>query len=225
METKKSASANIESVKSIFFKIGLIITLILVFTAFQYRSYNRGPIVITGGKVIPIDDELTQITIPKPPPPPPAPLNDLILVPEDIPLAEEFKPQDIEGTESTVNPDITDWITSKPEDTVIEDIVFSNPEVMPEFPGGVAALYRYLSKNLVYPYKAKENNIQGTVFLAFVVEKDGSISNLEILRGIGGGCDEEALRVVQSMPRWIPGKMGIHAVRVSFSIPIRFKLE
>lgn len=97
-------------------------------------------------------------------------------------------------------------------------------EQMPEFPGGKDALVAFISKNLNYPEQAVEEGIEGVVYVSFVVEKDGKISNTKVLRGIGGGCDEEALRVVQGMPNWTPGKQRGEALRVKYNLPIRYKL-
>ena len=105
-----------------------------------------------------------------------------------------------------------------------EDTVYQMVEEMPQFPGGENALMSHVSKNLVYPEEAKEKEIQGRVFVSFVIEKDGSVSNVKVLRGIGGGCDEEAVRAVSSMPKWKPGKMKGKPVRVNYQIPINFKL-
>jgi len=98
-------------------------------------------------------------------------------------------------------------------------------EVDPEFPGGMEAFYKYLAENIKYPEQAKKDKIQGKVYISFVVEKDGSISDAKVLRGIGGGCDEEALRVVNAMPKWTPGKMRGEVVRVNYNLPITFKLQ
>ncbi len=97
-------------------------------------------------------------------------------------------------------------------------------EEMPEFPGGPEALYPYIGKNLRYPEQAVEEGIEGVVYLTFVVETDGRISNVNVLRGIGGGCSEEAVRVVKGMPNWKPGKQNGKTVRVRYNLPIRFKL-
>ena len=95
---------------------------------------------------------------------------------------------------------------------------------MPEYPGGINKLMEYLSKNIEYPKAARESGIQGRVFVSFIVEKDGSISNVKVIRSIGGGCDEEAVRVVKAMPKWKPGKQRGKAVRVSYMLPVVFKL-
>ena len=105
------------------------------------------------------------------------------------------------------------------------DTVYQIVEEMPQFPGGENALMEYVSKNVVYPEEAKEKEIQGRVFISFVVEKDGSIGEVKVLRGIGGGCDEEAVRVIKGMPKWKPGMQKGKPVRVSYQIPINFKLD
>jgi TonB family protein len=103
--------------------------------------------------------------------------------------------------------------------------VFKVVEVMPEYPGGQAAMIDYLIGNIKYPDEAKKAGVQGTVFVKYIVEKDGSITHTEVIRGIGSGCDEEALRVVSAMPNWSPGKEGGKPVRVEFALPIKFALD
>ena len=105
------------------------------------------------------------------------------------------------------------------------DSIYQIVEQMPKFPGGESALMEYVSKNVAYPEEAKEKEIQGRVFIGFVVEKDGSIGEVKVLRGIGGGCDEEAVRVIKGMPKWKPGMQKGKPVRVSYQIPINFKLD
>ena len=111
--------------------------------------------------------------------------------------------------------------TDKPDN----DTVFSICEVMPEFPGGTEKFMEYLSGNIKYPEAAKDKNISGRVFIQFVVEKDGSVTNVGVMRGIGGGCDEEAIRVVKAMPKWKPGLQDGKPVRVSYILPVNFKLD
>ena len=98
-------------------------------------------------------------------------------------------------------------------------------ERMPEFPGGEDALYDFIAKNLKYPQAAKDSNIQGRVFVQFVVDKDGTIINPKVARDIGGGCGEEALRVVKMMPKWKPGEQYGKKVRVQYVLPVRFSVE
>ena len=105
-----------------------------------------------------------------------------------------------------------------------DDDVFVFVEQNPQFPGGDAARIKYIQNNLVYPKQAIELAIQGTVYVNFVVEKDSTITNPKVLRGIGGGCDEEAIRLIKAMPKWIPGKQRNMAVRCQFNMPIKFSL-
>ena len=111
------------------------------------------------------------------------------------------------------------------EEVVVEEEIFQIVEEMPQFPGGDAKMMDYVAKNLKYPQIARETGIQGRVFVGFVIEPDGSISNVKLLRGIGGGCDEEAIRIVKSFPKWKPGKQRGKAVRVSYQLPVFFKLQ
>ena len=113
----------------------------------------------------------------------------------------------------------------KPEEIIDEAIVFVSPEEMPLFPGGDAALLKFLSQNVKYPDIAVENGITGKVTVNFVVNKDGSVSDAKILRGVDPALDKEALRVIYSMPKWKPGKQSGKPVRVSYSVPINFMLQ
>jgi periplasmic protein TonB len=105
-----------------------------------------------------------------------------------------------------------------------ENPVFSIVESEPSFPGGDKARIKFLQENVVYPRVARESGIQGTVYATFVVERDGNITDIRILRGIGGGCDDEVVRVLRLMPEWIPGKCGDDCVRVQFNMPMKFTL-
>lgn len=98
-------------------------------------------------------------------------------------------------------------------------------EQAPSFPGGESAMYEWLSKNINYPVIAQENNIQGRVVMQFVVGRNGEIEEVEILRGVDSSLDQEALRVIKAMPRWIPGKQGGNAVKVRYTLPVQFKLQ
>ena len=114
---------------------------------------------------------------------------------------------------------------NKPDMKPDKDGVYQIVEEMPQYPGGEQALLKYVSDNITYPQEAKDKEIQGRVFVSFIVEKDGSVNEVKVLRSIGGGCDEEAVRVIKDMPKWKPGKMEGQPVRVSYQIPINFKLD
>ena len=121
---------------------------------------------------------------------------------------------------------VTDRTYSLDEETEEEDVqIFTVVENDPEFPGGRESLYKYLCDNIKLPQLARDNNITGKVYVTFVVERDGSISNPRILRDIGGGCGAEAVRVIKSMPKWIPGKQRGKPVRVQFNLPVSFNLQ
>ena len=117
------------------------------------------------------------------------------------------------------------YVTLAAEEEIVEEEIFVVVENEPEFPGGMDSLMAFLARNIVYPKTAKENGIHGKVFLTFCVEKDGSISNIKVLRDIGGGCGAEAVRVVKMMPKWTPGKQRGKAVRVQYNLPIQFILD
>ena len=106
-----------------------------------------------------------------------------------------------------------------------KDKVLEKAEVMPEYPGGDQAMMDFVAKNVQYPQEARDKEISGRVLVSFIVEKDGSIADVKVVKGIGGGCDEEAVRVVKAMPKWKPGKDKGKPVRVSYMMPFTFKLQ
>ena len=117
-------------------------------------------------------------------------------------------------------------VIAEPEPPKVEETkVFDVVEEMPQFPGGQAALLEYLSKNIKYPVVAEENGIQGKVIVTFVVERDGSISDVKVVKSVDPSLDKEASRVVKSMPKWQPGKQNGSAVRVKYTVPVQFRLQ
>jgi protein TonB len=121
-----------------------------------------------------------------------------------------------------IKPGIIESAPPPPEEKPYEMFDLNKP---PTFPGGEKEMLRFLAENIKYPPLARENNIQGNVALSFIVGKDGTVSGLEILKDIGGGCGKEAIRVVQTMPKWSPGEANGHPVKVRFTLPVRFRLE
>lgn len=150
-----------------------------------------------------------------------------LVIAEEEPLPppppEPEEPESWENSERIEVPTVAD--DEVEEVSVSDDKVFSIVETDPEFPGGMEALYQYLASNLHYPQLARDNGITGKVYVTFVVEKDGRVTNPRILRDIGGGCGDEAIRVVKSMPRWSPGKQRGKPVRVQFNLPVGFDLK
>jgi len=227
MEIKKSPKADLDSKKLTFTLIGLVIALFVVWRVFEYRSYDKQTLDTFARQVEVIEEELVEITKqeqPKPQVQAPKPQVTQIKVVDD-----EVEVEDIDiNAEVSQDEVIEEYVYDAPEieeEEIQEEEVFKVVEEMPEFPGGTAKLLEYIAKNVKYPMMARESGIQGTVFVGFVVEKDGSVSNVQILRGIGGGCDEEAMRVVQSMPKWNPGKQRGASVRVQYMARVVFKLQ
>ena len=227
MEIKKSPKADLESKKLTFTLIGLVVTLFVVWRVFEYKSYDKQTIDDLQRTVEVIEEEMVEITKqeqPKVQPPQPKPqVTQIQVVEDDVEVEDEI---DI-NAEVDQDEVIEEYEFTPPEieeEEIVEAEIFKVVEEMPEFPGGSAKLMEYIQKNIKYPMMARESDIQGRVFVNFVVEPDGSISNVAVLRGIGGGCDEEAVRVVNSMPKWKPGKQRGSAVRCAYTVPIIFKL-
>jgi len=120
---------------------------------------------------------------------------------------------------------VTDTTIEKEINTTIEEEVFVIVEDMPEFPGGEQAMVDFIYDNLNYPTVAQKNGIEGLVVVSFIVNKDGSLSDIEVRRDIGGGCGQEAERVIRSMPSWEPGKQRGKPVKVSYNMPVHFDLD
>ena len=173
---------------------------------------------------------------PPPPPPdlPPPPPKTVKFTPPVIKPDEEVKAEDvpppIEDIKEAEPAPVTDENVQydfKEAPTVVEEAkptIFTYVEQMPDFPGGQTELMKFLQKNLRYPPAARENGIEGRVVLQFVVDESGNISDIQVLRDIGGGCAEEATRVVKMMPPWKPGKQNGNPVKVYFKLPVTFKL-
>jgi protein TonB len=226
MEEKKSPKANLENKKLMFIQIGMIISLLIAWMAFEHKSYDKREIdpSLLNREVV-LDEEMVEITKQEEQKPQPVEVpkqtTQLEIVQDDVEV------EDIEiNAEVDQQEVIEEYVPVEvEEEEVVEQEIFQIVEEMPAFPGGEAKLMEYVAKNIKYPQIARETGIQGRVFVGFVVEPDGSVSNVKVLRGIGGGCDEEAMRVVKSMPKWKPGKQRGKAVRVSYMLPVNFKLQ
>ncbi len=225
METKKTKKANLEIKKDFFFQTGLALTLLIVFAAFEWKTYKEENFKLPNPTVFDIEDIIISTEPEEIKPEPPKPnLIDLVETDDNADQQEidfeieieDFKPGEIVYTKPELPEDIDDGNSDEP---------FIIVEQMPEFPGGENAMFQYLGENMKYPRMAVENEIQGTVHITFVIERDGTITGIRIIRGIGGGCDEEALRVVRNMPKWNPGKQRGVPVRVQFNLPMRFILK
>ncbi|UCS93206.1 energy transducer TonB [Echinicola marina] len=224
MEAKKTPKADLTKKSGMFLNLGLLISVGLTLFAFEYKSYESGELMDLG-TVEDDFEELLDIPITEQPPPPPPPVEQPIIeeIPDEVEIEEKIEVNfDVDVQEETVIKEVV--IADAPVEEKADEI-FDVVETMPTPPGGMEGWNKYLSKNLKYPTQARRMGIEGTVYVVFVVNTDGSIQDVGILRGIGGGCDEEAMRVVKNAPAWEPGKQRGRPVRVKMRLPIRFKLS
>ena len=229
MEAKKTPKADLEKRRGLYLEIGLVVILALALVAFNIKSYDKEvKEVNTRVAQSEIDAEVLN-TPPEellPPPPPEQEIvaTDLKVVENDEQPINEVGLINADDNANKAQETFVK-VEVKEEVEEVEEEVFLVVEDDPEFPGGLSALSQYLASNIKYPQLAKENNITGKVFVSFVVEKDGSVGQVKILRDIGGGCGAEAVRVVKAMPKWKPGKQRGKPVRTQFNLPVDFSLN
>lgn len=223
MELKKTEKADLGNKGGLLFNVGLVLSLLIIITAFEWKSFDDGSLVDLGSVS---DDFEEMIEVPPtdipPPPPPKIQLPEIVEVPDEEEIEDEIKVEfDVEITDNTV---IEELIISDAPDEEDFDQIFLVVEETATPKGGMAAFYEYVQKKMKYPAQARRMGIEGRVFVEFVVNKDGSISDVKYIRGIGAGCDEEAVRVIQSAPPWNPGKQRGKAVKQRMVLPIQFQL-
>ena len=224
MEPKKNPKIDLGRKSGMYFNLGLTISLAAVLVAFEWRTYDDTGIVDLGQVQDDFEDIMEIPPTEQPPPPPPkVQLPEIIEVPDEEEIEEEIEVElDVEVTEETVVEDII--FEEAPEEEDVDE-VFTIVEDQPEFPGGMAAFYAFVSKNMNYPKQARRMGIEGRVFVQFVVDKDGSVTEVKAVKGIGAGCDEEAARVLAMSPKFKPGKQRGRAVKVRMVLPIIFRLS
>ena len=231
MNLKKLPKADLENKKSTFFLLGLIFALGSTLLAFEWTTKPKKVAEFGAVNLQGIEEEMIPITrdqemVPPPPPPPIQVIEFLSIVDDDIKIDDDLRIEDSEADSQTII-DIAAAIAmvGTYEEDADEADIFTIVEYMPEFPGGELALRLFLANSIKYPIIAQENGIQGKVYVAFVVERDGSISNARIARGVDPSLDSEALRVIGTLPKWTPGRQGSKPVRVSYSVPINFVMN
>ncbi len=229
MELKKSPKADLEIKKNTFWLIGLVVALGVTLLAFEWTSKPAKADDLGTVQAQEVEEEIIPITReqqvqPPPPPPPPKVVEVLNIVDDEVKIEDELEIQDSEADENTVI-DVAPVIETAAEEEEEEAQVFFIVEDMPEFPGGDLALRKYIANAIKYPVIAQENGIQGKVYVTFVVGKDGKVTNARIARGVDPSLDKEALRVVNSLPTWKPGKQRGKPVNVSYTVPINFVLQ
>ena len=228
MEVKKSPKADLEKKKTTGLLIGYVLALAVMFIAFEWSERDKVINIDTGMGEFVFEEEIIPITEQEqkqaPPPPPEAPkAEEIIQIVENDAEVEESTIQASDETDKAV--EVKYVPVEVEEEEVEEQQIFQVVEEMPEFPGGMAECMKFLSKNIKYPPISAENGIQGRVIVQFVVNQDGSIVDPVVVRGVDSHLDKEALRVIQMMPKWKPGKQRGKAVRVKYTVPVMFRLQ
>ena len=232
MEIKKDPQADLEHIKTTYWLTGLVGILAIFFIALEWTNVTRRASNLGFGNDIIEEEEEIVMTVqnntPPPPPPPPMPdvIEELTVVEDDVEVAE-IEMQSTEDDANTTVEVMQQVVETGPaeEEDAEANTIFTVVEQEPEFPGGTKALMEFISKNLRYPAFAAENGIQGRVTLSFVVEKDGSVTDIQEMRSPSEDLTKEAKRVVQSMPKWKPGKQRGKPVRVKYMLPVTFRLQ
>ena len=226
MQLKKSQKASLEDKKVVYVLMGFVFVLSLCYVALEWTEkevtkYEVADMEFTFEEEVEIQ-QTTQETTPPPPPPPVQEVEVLNVVEGDVETESiEINTEDDKDVEVVIAAPV-----EAPVEEEEEEVVFVVVETMPESPGGQQALFKYLSENVKYPVIAQENGIQGRVICQFVVNKDGSIVDVEVVRSGGdASLDKEAVRVIKSMPKWKPGKQRGKAVRVKYTVPVNFRLQ
>ena len=232
METKKSLKVSLEKGKSFSFMMGTVVALAVLFTAFEWgdKDYefdtsNRIHMLPPEG-VMPIDP--TRQDYPEPPKPEEViKAPDIITIVDNAQKAEAVRIAPSEDFANVPQPAYTSAIVIK-EDNVeplTDDYIFVIVQEMPNFPGGERALMKWITENVAYPAAAADNGIEGRVHCQFIINADGSVSDVNVARSLDPLLDKEAIRVLKSMPKWNPGIQQGKAVRVKLSVPVLFRLQ
>ncbi|MFT6211672.1 MAG: protein TonB [Bacteroidia bacterium] len=224
MEIKKNPEVDLEKKRSLFLVAGYVVALAVVLTAFEWKTYDRG--ISDLGKLMldDLEEEIIPITEqeikPPPPPPPPPPAPEIEIVEDDVEIEDEVEIMDVEADQETIieEVEVVEEESNEPDFfTIVED--------MPSYPGGDAGLLKYIGENVEYPPIAKENGITGVVYVSYIVDKNGKVIDVKVVRGADPFLDKEAARVVKGLKGYKPGKQRGKPVPVQFTIPIRFVLN
>ena len=230
MEVKKSPKADLEKTKGLFLKVGLVVAMAIMLVAFEWGSKDFKVEVLDFAENVITEEEIINTEHEEPPPPeqpPVAVLSDVLIVVDDnirLDMNLDLFDEDF-GAEIVFRV----WDDVPQEAAVEEDIPFTAVEEPAGFSyngrTGVDAFRMWVSDNMNYPVAAVENNIQGRVIMSFVVNTDGRVVNVRVLRGVDPLVDREAIRVIESSPRWTPGRQRNQPVRVAYTLPVIFQLQ
>ncbi|MDX2301230.1 MAG: TonB family protein [Microscillaceae bacterium] len=236
MEMHKNPRVDIEHYRSIFFGIGLSLSLLLVYGAFELKFYDTlEPLELAG-----VSEALSieQLDIPNTEQTPPPPPKTVLEQPEIVEVKNEDEIRkdieinlDVEMSDETIAKKSVygegSAETPPPAPPIVEEVeeeIFLVVEEKPEPKGGFSAFYEFIGKNTMYPKMAQQNGIEGKVYVEFVIDKEGKLTDFKVVKGVGFGLDEEALRVLGLAPQWKPGKQRGRPVKVKMTVPIVFKL-
>lgn len=226
MKTENSKNEKLERKQTVLFQVGLVLSLSLVLLAFEWKTPKSAPKLPDNFRKENFEADFTTITVQKDKPVMPLPKKaQVFTVIDNKARIDETLEIRFENTEDGVNnPDL--HVDFKIEEIVVEDTaIYDYPSSYPEFQGGESAFFKYLGENLRYTEEAKGINLEGTIYVLFVVWKDGSIRDAQILRGLGAGLDEEVIRVIGAMPDWKPGLQNGRPVNVRYRVPVTFNLN
>lgn len=231
MEVKKSPKADLERTKGLGLLMGFVVGLAVLFVGFEWSERDVKVVSADEGvqDIIAEEEvEITRQTTHLPPPPPAAPVVTDILnvVDDDIELdQQDIVSSEDNAAEAQTQTYVAPAAVQEEEEEESAQQIFTVVEKQPEYPGGTAELFKYLSKAIKYPVIAQENGIQGRVVCSFVVNRDGSIVDIQVMRGVDPSLDKEAVRVISEMPKWKPGEQRGKPVRVRFILPVQFRLQ
>lgn len=226
MELKKNPKADLRRYNSLFLEIGFVVAIGAVLGAFSYTVHEKNVAgfgeledVVAEEEIIPITRQ--QEITPPPPPEVPKVAEVINIVDDDVEIDDELDIDDVEADQETE----VAIVEMQEEEEEEEEEVFVVVEHMPEFPGGDLALRKYIAEHVQYPEIAKENGLQGKVYIQFVINAKGEVEQVKVARGVDPALDKEAIRVVQGLPKWKPGSQSGKPVRVSYNVPINFQLN
>ena len=229
MEVKKSPKADLNNKKLLFVEVGLVLALLVTLGAFEWKTKEKQESVFAQENTELIEEEIIPITQDTPPPPPETPkipiLSDQIdIVDDNIKVDDNIL--NLED-DSNLGVEILDYVEEVQEEVVEEEAIpFALVEEKPKFQGGDANNFsKWVASHLEYPEIAKENGVSGRVMVQFTVNPNGTVSDVKVLRGVDPSLDKEAVRVIQSSPKWTPGKQRDRAVKVTYQFPVIFQLR
>ena len=225
MDIKKEREQAEKAKLPLYRNIGFTITFLLLIVVFNWRFPVEA--IVDLGELEVVAEEIYDIPISEQQPPPPpsqAEVFNIVEVENTVEIEEIEITLDVEVTEQTAVQDVIVTVEPEIEEEKVDEI-FSIVEVHPEPVGGIKTFMKYLAENIKYPNAASRLGVSGKVYVQFVVEKDGSLTDIKVIKGIGAGCDEEAVRVLTEAPKWSPGKQRGVPVRVYKMVPINFQLK